>query len=419
MTDPGASGPLASDDAPSASMAGLLGPGADAESLVLGLLNRQDLYPARRTCHARRRELGARTTTLVLSQDEAGEDVLPSVDLASSFPALRTLVLLCMGSAEPGWPERCAAFVSRNAAALQQLRHLDMSYDMLDAGVPTSITSTVLAALARLPSLQSLHVTVDRELSPSCWGALGSLKQLTGLRVQLTTTVQKEQLQHIVGVAPQLQELWLVTKDFTNPEQLACLCSLELRVAAAAAPAVLSLTALQGLTHLALSGRESNELVAAVAQLTGLASLKLRDGTGGVALEPLAALQQLTSLIIKRIIGEQQARVLADLGQLRRLEADFASSAAAAAARLGRLEECKVGLLKVEQHGRRVVVQAPGHLCTNSLSLSSFDLSSVHTLRLNNFWHRGPCECRSSCHAVPSCVLCAWKVIQVGWLCAG
>jgi hypothetical protein len=114
-------------------MAGLLGPGADAESLVLGLINRQDRYLAPRTCHARRRELGARTTTLVLPKDKAGEavlPVLPSVDLASSFPSVRTLVLRCMeGPAREGWPERFAAFVSRNAAALQQLRHLDMGCD--------------------------------------------------------------------------------------------------------------------------------------------------------------------------------------------------------------------------------------------------------------------------------------------------
>jgi hypothetical protein len=95
MTAPEAEASVASGDAPSASMAGLLGPGADAESLVLGLINRQDRYLSRRTCHARRRELGARTTTLVLSEDEAGLAVLPSVDLASSFPALRTLVLHC------------------------------------------------------------------------------------------------------------------------------------------------------------------------------------------------------------------------------------------------------------------------------------------------------------------------------------
>jgi hypothetical protein len=93
MNGPEAACSLASDDAPGTSMAGLLGPGADAEPLVLGLINRQDRYLARRTCQARRRELGPRTTTLVLSEDKAGEAVLPSVDLASSFPALRTLVL--------------------------------------------------------------------------------------------------------------------------------------------------------------------------------------------------------------------------------------------------------------------------------------------------------------------------------------
>jgi hypothetical protein len=155
-------------------MAGLLGPGADAESLVLGLINRQDRCLARRTCHARRRELGARTTTLVLSKDEAGEAVLASVDLASSFPSVRTLVLRSNeGAARQGWPERfCAfvscAFVSRNAAALQQLRLLDLGYNCFDSSSTLGITSSVLATLAQLPSLQSLHAIVDKELSPPC-----------------------------------------------------------------------------------------------------------------------------------------------------------------------------------------------------------------------------------------------------------
>jgi hypothetical protein len=49
--------------------AGLFGPDADAEGLVLDLLNRQDRCVARRTCSARRLGLGGRTTTLVLCED--------------------------------------------------------------------------------------------------------------------------------------------------------------------------------------------------------------------------------------------------------------------------------------------------------------------------------------------------------------
>jgi hypothetical protein len=112
--------------------------------------------------------------------------VLPSVDLASSFPALRTLVLRCRGAARKGsilqerstasggWPERFAAFASRNAAALQQLRHLDLGYD---DGTAAPFTSIALAALAQLPGLQSLHATVDEELSPPAgrrWAASSS-----------------------------------------------------------------------------------------------------------------------------------------------------------------------------------------------------------------------------------------------------
>ena len=110
----------------------LIGPNADAEALILGLLNRQDRYVLRRTCQARRRELGARTTTLVLSEDAAGEAVLHTVDLAASFPSLRKLVLRCKEAAQQGWPERLATFVSRNQGALAQLQHLDL--DRLDRG---------------------------------------------------------------------------------------------------------------------------------------------------------------------------------------------------------------------------------------------------------------------------------------------
>ena len=66
--------------------AGLLGPDEDTESLVLGLLNRNDRGVLRRTSQARRRDLGARTTTLVLSDEQEGDSPLASLDLASSFP---------------------------------------------------------------------------------------------------------------------------------------------------------------------------------------------------------------------------------------------------------------------------------------------------------------------------------------------
>jgi hypothetical protein len=370
-------------------MAGLLGPNADAESLVLGLLNRQDRYLARRTCHVRRRELGARTTTLVLSEDEAGKAVLPSVDLASSFPSVRTLVLRCKeGLAEEGWPGRFSAFVSRNAAALQQLRHLDLGYR--DGAGAAPLTSIAMAALAQLPGLQSLHARVDRELSPPCWAALGSLEQLTGLRLDLLAVAHKEYLQHIVDAAPQLQELWLVWFGLTSPEQLACLTglrslsSLQLWVDAEAAE-VRSLTALLGLTHLALGGDQS--VLAAVGQLTGLVSLEMFVLQIDMPLQPLAALQQLTSLALKDcVMDEQQVQVLAGLGQLRHLEAYFDNPAAAAAAGVARLEVCKVLFDKEAPQGE-APVKAPGHLRTYSACLAGFDLSSVLTLQLEEYQH--------------------------------
>jgi hypothetical protein len=259
-------------------MAGLLSPNVDAESLVLGLINRQDRHLARRTCQAWRRELGARTTTLVLSEDEAGEAVLASVDLVSSFPALRTLVLRRKKAAWEGWPERLAAFISRNAAALQQLQHLDLGYDDNSAAL---IASVALAALAQLPGLQSLHARVDEELSPPLLGGAGLPQAADRLARRRMGRAQDEHLQHIVDAAPQLRELWLSTKEISRPEQLACLTglrslsSLQLSVHDNAAPAVLSLTALQGPTHLALDAEQLDDLMPAVGQLTGLVSLEL------------------------------------------------------------------------------------------------------------------------------------------------
>jgi hypothetical protein len=61
--------------------------------------------------------------------------------------------------------------VSRNAAALQQLRHLDLGYEYIGTARP--ITSSAVAALAQLTSLQSLHARVDRELSPPLLGGAG------------------------------------------------------------------------------------------------------------------------------------------------------------------------------------------------------------------------------------------------------
>jgi hypothetical protein len=60
-----------------------------------------------------------------------------------------------------------------------------------------------------------------------------------------------------------------------------------------------------------------------VGQLTGLVLLELQCSSGG-PLQPRAALQQLTSLALSLFnIDEQEARVMAGLGQLRRLAAHF------------------------------------------------------------------------------------------------
>jgi hypothetical protein len=341
---------------PPAAAPGLFGPHADAEGLVLALLHRQDRYLARRTCSTRRRELGAGTRTLVLSEDGEEALVLPTVNLASSFPALRTLVLLCEGDAREGWLERFAAFATRSRGALQQLRHLDLGEED-DAAAPPSdaapiVTSGALAALALLPALQSLHATVEKRLDPSSWSALASLTQLTSLRLFLLSDSYDQHLQQIVEAAPQLQELWVYGSDslpMACLTRLRSLGSLQLGVAGQDAQALRSLTALQGLTHLGLaldSGELSAALLAAVAQLTGLASLSLFGHELGddVTVMSLVALQQLTSLVLEycAVLDHDDALALASLAQLRRLQATFDSPAAAAAAGLARLEECRV-----------------------------------------------------------------------------
>jgi hypothetical protein len=262
---------------PPAAAPGLFGPNADAEGLVLALLHRQDRYLARCTCSTRRRELGARTRTLVLSEEdgEEGGALLPTVHLSSNFPALRMLVLRCREDAGEGWADRFAAFVARNRGVLQQLRHLDLSYGEDDSEAAPTLTSAALVALALLPALQSLHAIVD--------ACTTRYAHFTGLRLALHSDSYDQHLQQIVEAAPQLQELW-VSGHGPLPGQMACLTrlrslsSLELEVTAQDAQALRSLTALQGLTHLGLdlgSGEPPDALLAAVAQLTGLASLSL------------------------------------------------------------------------------------------------------------------------------------------------
>jgi hypothetical protein len=244
---------------PPAAAPGLFGPHADAEGLVLALLHRQDRCLARRTCSTRRRELGAETRTLVLSEDgeEGGALLLRTVNLASSFPALCTLVLRCKGAALEGWAERFADFITDNRGALQQLQHLDLGYEESDYGAEPNappLTSGALAALALLPALQSLYAMVHQLLDPSSWAALAGLTQLTGLRLCLRSTSREQHLLRIMEAAPQLQELWV--NDFCPlPGQIACLTglrslsSLQLCIAVQDAQALRSPTALWSLTN--------------------------------------------------------------------------------------------------------------------------------------------------------------------------
>jgi hypothetical protein len=391
-------------------------PPAAAPGLVLALLHRQDRYLALRTCSTRRRELGARTRTLVLSEEgrEGEAPLLPTVDLASSFPALRTLVLRC--TYKDGWAERFAAFVTRNRVALQQLQHVDLAYDEDDNYAAPTLSSGALAALALLPALQSLYTRVDERLDPLSWAALASLTQLTGLHLSLDGASYEQHLQQIVEAAPLLQELW-VDGHGALPGQMACLTglrslsSLHLDVTLDDAQALRAFTALRSLTHLGLrldSMEPLDALLAAVAQLSGLASLSL-DRTEldvVVTVLPLVTLQKLTSLVLDRYVtlGHDDALALASLAQLRRLHALFGSPAAAATAGLARLEECKVGMYHTDQDQEELgeLVSLSGRVELDFLE--GFDLSRVHTLSLINICRYEAGRDEELCLHLPNCL---------------
>jgi hypothetical protein len=140
------------------------------------------------------------------------------------------------------------------------------------------------------------------------------------------------------------------------------------------------------LTHLGLDlggGEPLDALLAAVAQLTGLASLSLDgcelDEDGAVL--PLVTLQRLTSLTLDcyATLGHDDALALASLGQLRRLHATFDSLAAAAAAGLAKLEECNV---YVDGGHEGELVSLPGRVELDGDGLEGFYLSRLHTLSL-------------------------------------
>ena len=384
---------------------GALGPDADGESLVLDLLNRQDRYALRRTCQARRLELGARTATLVLSEEGEDAELVLSVDLARSFPAVRTLVLRCDYLAVAGWPERFAAFVARNLGALGQLQLIDVQ------GHCPVIDTTALAAIAQLTSLRSVAVSTTYGLDPGSWSALSSLAQLTSLRAVVTCAREDRHLQHIAAAAPRLQQLNYCSIDSTvlAPQSIASIASLaSLASLAVTLPyqggmqVLRSLTALAGLTHLYLYLRLPSlirllpEMVQALGKLTGLSSLEVEGfGYGSVALAPLAALQQLTSLRLEcEVQRAEDAAVLASLGALRALRANLHTPAALAAAGLGRLQSVAVmlGCKYAQETWAAGDMGAPIQLAAGSCvgfsvedaSVRFFDTSRVHVLELRS-----------------------------------
>jgi hypothetical protein len=319
---------------------------------VLDLLHRQDRYVARRTCSARRHGLGARTTTLVLCEDRVdGAEVLASVDLARSFPGVRTLMVRCHTDAGERWQSRFCAFVTRNLAALQQLQHLDL----LGTYTPRSprVSAAALGSVAQLMGLRSLGVGMDFRMEAASWSALRSLAQLTSLRVAHAfhqKGAEDGHLHHIAAAAPQLQQLHYrplsrLGQSTSSLASLRSLASLSLVCMAEATPqVVLALAALPGLTHLGLdlhgeSGHLAPQLMQALGQLTGLSSLDLKNRHRGEGtLAPLEALQQLTHLSLALGACQQNYAVLSRLGALRTLDVRSTNFKAIAAAWLHRLQ---------------------------------------------------------------------------------
>jgi hypothetical protein len=310
------------------------------------------------------------------------------VDLARSFPGVRTLVLRCDGDAGEGWAARFVAFVARNLAALQQLEHLEVKVQQN--------TAATLDSIAQLTGLRSLGMWASG-LQPSSWSALRSLAQLTSLRVCPSTDMEDRHLPHIAAAAPQLQQLHYTSFGTLRPQcasslaSLRSLASLQLMgPAERSAQMARALAALPCLTHLDLHllgerSQEAPQFMQALGQLTGLASLKV-DGYVHHGyrppLAPLEALQQLTHLSLGRgIVQLPEFAVLARLGALRALEAHFQLPAAAAAAGLQRLQGVTALLTGLEAAGPLAPIQLAEGCCLRLLGgvgLRCFVTRQVH-----------------------------------------
>jgi hypothetical protein len=384
----------------------LFAPDADSERLVLdSVLHRQDAYALRLVCKALRRELGARTTTLVVSEDRSSGTELLSVDLARAFPGLRVLVLRCSEYAEDRWmnpwPKRFAAFVKRNLGVLaQQLERLDLGLgEVLAYGTSPHLNASALRSIAQLTSLRSLSACAGDDLQPASWGALRALPQLTSLHVRVGDAAGH--LQHIAAAAPQLQALSykcshgsLSAQGASSLASLASLASLHLDVCGGSEDSAVqlgnSLASLPRLAHLSLYLEHlGDQLLQALGQLTGLESLVLQGAAARqVQLEQLAPLQQLTRLDVAHVddVDTHGAAALAQLGALRVLRAAFADPAAAAAAGVARLERAVVAFqCRPQRRDHGTVLAAGSSFRTDDArALNAFDTSQVHALELDD-----------------------------------
>jgi hypothetical protein len=182
---------------------------------VLLHLNSQDGYIFRRTCHARRTTMGARTKSLILTDEDDQLSPLDTLQLPKAFPAVSSIVTHSSEQRRDGWSGRFCHFVERNLAALTGLHALDVGYDTPDYLHDTCLPlkPEVFASIAALHNLQSLSINTSISPDPIAWRTLSQLTRLTSLKLS-TFADPGCCLDHITSAAPQLREL-----EYIRPRQ--------------------------------------------------------------------------------------------------------------------------------------------------------------------------------------------------------
>jgi hypothetical protein len=392
--------------APSVVLPGLT---KDVEDLIFGLLHPADVKSLRLVSRAARLHAGALVRRLLLVEDGSSGGVLPSVDLAASYPALESITIRCAHGRREGWDERFAAFVQRNQQqALAPLGHLDLS----DCG---NVGLRALTSIALLPSLKDLSMHFHKHDAHVVALVASALTQLTRLNVGYLA-LDAPALASIAQAAPQLQDIGTVRLD-DSPASMEALQLAASRLQASnrlrrlvlvdicsGSPGIMrqalaSLRGLASLAHLELPtsndyGASTPGIIQELGWLTNLESLKLGDfsmcppNLAPAQLAPLANLVHLTRLDLvddSSDLTAEQGLVLAQLPSLLELRAGFAGAAAAVAA-VRPLQE-QLQLIDIRLGDARDVaeglVQPRGELrVPGEFELYVFDLSQVRVLDL-------------------------------------